>query len=110
VNPVLIRNFLDANHFTALLKMYLENYELNKMVEIVNPVSFSMDEIINEFEKCFYKKFNLKLDTAINDFAVFELHDQLSVELFEKCGITTDNYMHHLLKKYYPLPIVKKDY
>lgn len=101
VNPVLIRNFLDAAHFTALLKIYLENYEVNKVIEIVNPISFTMGEIINEFENAFSKSFRLKEITETNDFALFELNDQLSIELFSHCNIFTRNYIRRLLKKYY---------
>ena len=107
VNPVLERNFLDVSHFISLLKKYLENYERNKIVEIVNPVSFTMGEMVYEFENYYSKKFNVEMQNAATDFAVFELNRELSVELFESCHLSTLNYIARLLKKYYKdVPIV----
>ena len=106
INPVLKRNFLDANHFSTLLKGYLQKYPVNKTIEVVNPLSFSMGEIIDEFEKCFLKKFKMKRETETNDFAFFELNNQLSSKLFKVNNISTQNYIPDLLKKYYlELPV-----
>lgn len=101
VNPFLERNFLDASHFSSLLKNYLENYDLNQVVEIVNPLSFTMNQIISDFEKCFSQKFHLRKETEKSDFAVFELNIELSKILFKNCNISIDNYIPRLLKKYY---------
>ena len=101
VNPILERNFLDVSHFTSLLKNYLENYDLNQIVEIVNPLSFTMNQLISDFEKCFSKRFHLKKESGKNDFAVFELNTKLSKILFKNCNISIDNYIPRLLKKYY---------
>jgi nucleoside-diphosphate-sugar epimerase len=100
INPLVIRNFLDANHFTILLRTYLQNYSTNKIIEIVNPVSYTMDEIIREFEKFFCKRFLVER-SAVNDFAVFDLNTGLSLELFAQFDIGTENYIPGLLKKYY---------
>ncbi|HET7115939.1 MAG TPA: hypothetical protein VFI29_05585, partial [Hanamia sp.] len=86
VNPVLIRNFLDAAHFAKLLRVYLSRYETNKIVEIVNPVSYSMEQIINEFEHFFSKRFNLQKVNEVNDFALFELDAGLTLKLVKECG------------------------
>ena len=111
VNPVLIRNFLDADHFSTLLKKYLRDYTGNKVIEIINPVSFTMGDIVEQFEKTFLKKFCLNAVTETTDFAVFELNDQLSRTLFENCNISTQDYIPRLLKKYYlPLPVEKLNY
>lgn len=101
INPVLERNFLDAAHFISLLENYLEVHERNRVIEIVNPLSFTMAEIVNQFENCFSKKFNLELHSESKDFAVFELNPELSKELFESCHISVQNYIPRLLKKYY---------
>lgn len=103
VNPIVIRNFLDAAHFAALLQNYLNNFEVNKIIEIVNPVSYTMAEIIIEFENYFLKKFMIQSVSEINDFALFELNNQLSISLFVKCNISTNRYIPYLLKKYYPV-------
>ena len=65
-----------------------------------------MGEIIDEFEKCFLKKFKMKKETETNDFALFELNNQLSSKLFKVNNISTQNYIPDLLKKYYlELPV-----
>lgn len=104
INPVLIRNFLDAQHLITLLKEYMTRNQINKIIEIINPVSFTMAQIVIEFEKCFSKRFHFKKEIENTDFAVFELNDHLSQKLFERCEISTENYIPHLLKKYY-LPL-----
>lgn len=101
VNPVVTRNFLDTAHFTSLLQSYLDTNSVNKIIEIVNPASFTMDEIINEFEKYFGKKFIIKKVSEISDFALFELNIELSLDLFAKCCIPTKDYIPNLLSKYY---------
>jgi len=101
VNPVLTRNFLDAAHFAKLLFSYLNNYEKNKIVEIVNPVSYTMEQIVNEFEQFFSRKFNLTKVNEVNDFALFELNPHLTLELMTLCGLSFDDHIQSLLKKYY---------
>ncbi|HEY5367875.1 MAG TPA: hypothetical protein VIJ75_02695 [Hanamia sp.] len=103
VNPVLIRNFLDARHFATLLKVYLENGGRNKMVEIINPASYSMQQIVNEFEHFFSKRFNLQKVNEVNDFALFELDASLTLKLMKECGLSFDDHIQSLLKKYYSM-------
>ena len=108
VNPALIRNFLDVEHFVSLLEEYISGYPLNKIVEIVNPVSYSMSDIIHEFETFFSKKFTIEF-TSESDFAVFELNPQLSLRLMEKAGVCFHDPIVDLLKKYYsPEPLKKR--
>lgn len=101
VNPAVTRNFLDTSHLTTLLQTYLNKYSTNKIIEIVNPVSFTMDQIINEFEKYFLKRFIIKRVSEIGDFALFELNVELSLDLFTICNIPTNDYTSNLLSKYY---------
>ena len=101
VNPDVTRNILDSSHFVSLIQTYLNKYSLNKIIEIVNPVSFTMDQIIYEFEKYFRKKFAIKRISEISDFAIFELNVELSRHLFATCNISTKDYLTNLLIKYY---------
>lgn len=96
-----IRNFLGAEHFTTLLQIYLSNYELNSTIEIVNPVSYSMQHIIHAFEKFFLKKFTLRESTAANDFAHFELNKELTEKLMKIGGLNFEDHIENLLRKYY---------
>lgn len=101
VNPVLIRNFLDVDHFVSLLDSYLKYFKKNKIVEIVNPVSYTMKQIIDDFEKFFSKKFILHLVDDNSDFALFDLNPQLSLELMQRSGVCFHDPITALLKKYY---------
>jgi len=101
INPLVTRNFLDVSDFVILLQTYLKNYHSNKIIEIVNPISFTMDQIINEFENYFEKKFIKKTGSEIIEFALFELDTELSLELFARCNISTHHYIPNLLSKYY---------
>ena len=101
VNPFLIRNFLDVDHFVLLLEAYLNNYEKNKVVQIVNPESYAMQQVIDQFEKFFSKKFVLTTVNNGNDFAFFDLNTDLSVELMEKSTVHFNDHIIELLKKYY---------
>lgn len=96
-----IRNFLDADHFTALLQAYLNKHEINKTIEIVNPISYTMQQIIDVFEKFFSKKFNLQKSKSSNSFALFELNTSLSKELMKTEKLDFDNHIESLLIKYY---------
>ena len=96
-----IRNFLDADHFADLIKAYLTHFEMNKTIEIVNPESYAMEEVINKFEAFYSKKFNLRKSNPANDFALFELNPELSLELFKIEGLTFDDHIQSLLGKYY---------
>jgi hypothetical protein len=101
VNPFVTRNFLDVSHFVSLLQFYLNNYNINRIIEIVNPVSFTMDQIIYEFEKYFDKKFNINRVSQITGFAIFELSVQLSFDLFAQSNLEIKDYISYLLSKYY---------
>ena len=101
VNPVLTRNFLDAAHFASLLAHYLNHGDRNKIVEIANPVSYTMQQIVNEFEQFFSRRFNLQGVYEVNDFALFKLDTRLTLQLMKECGLSFDDHIQSLLKKYY---------
>lgn len=108
VNPVLTRNFLDVDHFVSLLNVYLTKYQKNKIVEIVNPISYPMQEIINDFEKFFCKKFILQSISDKNDFALFEINPKLSLELINESGLSFDKHITALLEKYYAVDSIER--
>lgn len=107
VNPVLKRNFLDVDHFVSLLNAYLDNYKKNKIVEIVNPVSYSMHEVIDAFEKFFSKKFVLQKVNS-SDFAFFEINPELSLELISQSDLSFHNHITALLEKYYAVDSIQR--
>ena len=103
VNESVLRNMLDVSHFASLLNCYLDIfYKRNTIIELVNPISFSMAEIISEFEFFFRRSFIKKKVESSNQFACFEADTGLSELLIDKCNIGLDDYIHLLLKEYYP--------
>lgn len=109
INRNLLRNFLDVEHFTSLLDAYLkiDNNSFVNMIEIANPVSYSMQQVIEEFEFFFKKKFRLFNDYELSNYAQFEINSILSQNLFRQCDISLNNYIHSLLKKYYCQLIIR---
>ena len=105
VNGSTKRNVLDVDHFIDLTDHYLKNYKpVNGHIDIVNPVSYNMDEILKEFEMVFEKKF-IRNHSPIS-IAKFESSCAFSKILFSECGIEMDNYLNTIIKKYY-LPVAK---
>lgn len=101
INPVAIRNILDVSDFAILLQSYLQHYEVNRVIEIVNPVSFNMKEVVVIFEDFFQKKFNISWEAENMDIALFEFNTDLSMALFAGCNLSTRNYIQKVLSKYY---------
>ena len=103
----MMRNILDTDHFIDLFNYYLHHlHQKNDIVDIINPVSYNMTEILNAFETVFSKKFNK--DQSEDNIAYFKAPVTLSLALVKKCNIDLDNYLSDVLHKYY-LPIVKKN-
>lgn len=100
VNELIIRNVLDVDHFVLLFEYYLNHFfTKNCIIDLVNPVSFNMREILSAFEATFSKKFaRNQLD---DHFAYFGAPCNLSLILVEQCTIPLENYLLNLLKKYY---------
>jgi len=95
-----MRNILDADHFTDLFDYYLKNeYHKNHIINIINPVTFNMAEILKAFEVVFNKSF---LKNHVEDsIAYFDAPAGLSLLLLENCDINLDNYLSTVIKKYY---------
>lgn len=102
----IIRNILDVDHFIQLFDYYLNNYpQQNDTINIINPVSFNMAEILTAFEISFSKTF---IKNHLEDsFAYFKAPVILSLDLVNKCNINLDNYLAKVLEKYYPKIINK---
>lgn len=100
VNESIVRNILDVDHFVLLFESYLNNFLVkNCTIDLVNPVSFNMGEILNAFETTFSKKFSRNhLD---DHFAYFGAPCILSSKLVEHCKISLNKYLLTLLNKYY---------
>jgi dTDP-4-dehydrorhamnose reductase len=101
VDESVIRNVLDIDHLITFLRFYLDTmYEENATIDLVNPMSYTMAEMLKEFEIYFSDKF-IKRYSAQNSFARFEASTLLSEFLVNECSINLDNYVSSLLKKYY---------
>lgn len=99
-----VRNMLDVDHFVDLLNCFLLKYHsVSKLIEIHNPISYTMADIISEFELFYLKKFITRETEDQNNFAVFELDSTLSTVLIGDSNISLVQYIPGLLKKYYPI-------
>jgi dTDP-4-dehydrorhamnose reductase len=101
VTESVIRNILDIDDFIKLFEYYLTHFpHENTTVDIVNPISYNMAEILYEFERIFSTKF-IKRPSEDN-IAYFQAPVEFSLSLSKKCNISLDNYLPVILKKYYP--------
>jgi dTDP-4-dehydrorhamnose reductase len=101
VDESVIRNVLDIDHLITIVNFYLHNfYQKNEIINLVNPASYTMAQILNEFEEVFSEKF-IRENSAQNNFAHFEANTELSASIFNNCNVDLDNYISCLLKKYY---------
>lgn len=95
-----IRNILDTDHFIELFDYYLCHlHRLNNVINIVNPVSYTMSEILKAFETIFSKSFIA--NHSEDNIAHFEAPAALSVSLVKSCNINFENYLASVLEKYY---------
>jgi dTDP-4-dehydrorhamnose reductase len=101
VDESVIRNVLDVDHLITVVDFYLNNYyQRNATIDLVNPISHTMAEMLKEFEMLFVEKFVIANNTQ-NNFARFEADTKLSESIMGECNIVLDNYISRLLKKYY---------
>jgi dTDP-4-dehydrorhamnose reductase len=96
-----LRNILDVDHFMRLVDHYIIHYKKEPAtLNIVNSLSYSMFEIIREFETIFQRKF-IRSEAEIK-IAKFEAPCLFSAKLIEESGIELNNYLADVIKKYYP--------
>lgn len=103
------RNVLDVDHFIELLNYYLNHFpQKNTTIDIVNPISYKMGEIITEFELVFSKAFiRSHLEETI---AYFKAPAHLSLSLVNNCNVNLDDYLARILRKYYTPIVIKANY
>ena len=103
VNDSIVRNILDVDHFLILFKYYLTHFLTgNTVIDLINPVSFKMKDILSAFENIFSRKFLTKING--DSFAHFEATSEMTLKLTEYCEISWENYLSSVIKKYY-LPV-----
>lgn len=99
VNRNVVRNVLDIDDFTLMVNNFLHNNNSNGIAEIVNPVSYTMGEILTAFEDVFRKKFNICIQNE--GYALFNISPGISGKLASEAGIDQENYLHRVITKYY---------
>jgi nucleoside-diphosphate-sugar epimerase len=97
------RNFLDVDHVRILVNYILQNNSENNIINVANPISISVLELVNQFEKYLGKKAHFELLDKGQSFNVdvsdiFKALQVLNLKFDE-------NYILNLLKKYYPFDI-----
>ena len=92
------RNFLDVEHLLLMVKQLIKQQCTSGVYYLINPLSHSLLVVVSEFEKIIKVKANPDIVNLGNR---FECDTSLSITLFNDIGLSTDNYLHLLLKKYY---------
>lgn len=96
-----VRNILDVEDFITLFNYYLQNIaQKNSTINIVNPISYRMGDIVKMFENIFDKKFHLEHSEI--EIAQFDAPCDFSNSLVNACKIKMENYLPAVIKKYYP--------
>ena len=97
------RNFLDVDHVRIIVNYMLQNNSGNKIFNVANPISISVLELVNQFEKYLGKKANFEL---LDKGQSFNVDISGILEPLQILGLKFDeNYILTLLKKYYPFDI-----
>jgi nucleoside-diphosphate-sugar epimerase len=100
VEESVVRNILDVEHFIELFECYLKySFQRNQVINIVNPRSYKMADILNGFEYVFEIKF--KKQPLAESVAHFRAPKSLSLSLANKCNINFEDYLNSVIKKYY---------
>ncbi len=92
------RNILDIDHLYSMVLKVIESNTINKTVDLLNPVSLNMVEIVQTVERFLQKKGDYKL---LDIGSYFEVDKSLSSKLFDELNIEQENYLLRTLKKYY---------
>jgi dTDP-4-dehydrorhamnose reductase len=97
------RNLLDIKHLCAMAHRVIETETLNKTIFLINPLSYSVLEIVVCLETILKKKANytvVEKDITFNIDAASNIDTTLSIKLFDDLFIPTENYLQTLFLKY----------
>ncbi len=84
------RNLLHINHLCSMTNSFISENNLNQTIYLVNPVAYSVLEIVACFEEILNKKANYNL---VDKGANFDTPIELSQRLFTKIGISSIDYL-----------------
>jgi nucleoside-diphosphate-sugar epimerase len=96
------RNLIDIDDmYKIVFEIIKENYKPNSIINVANPVSYSVLNIIRALE-LHLKKDSLHIETSKGTF--FEINTQAISTYIDKLNIKFDsNYLQNLLTKYFPI-------
>ncbi len=94
------RNILDVDHLIQMLDFYLKdnNKIENKIININNPNSYSILEVVKSFEKQLWKQWKYIIK---NKWDWIDFNTEISKSLFNSLSIDTEIYLDNIIKKYY---------
>ena len=94
------RNLVDTDDFFFMVDYILKNNILsNKIINIANPISYNVKNIVTSLETILHQKAN---SIPISKGSSFTIDISLILPVIEKLGINFDGlYLDRLLKKYY---------
>ena len=84
------RNLLNISHLCKMTNRLIEKNVVNDTVYLVNPIAYTVVEIVSCFEQILQKKANY---TVVNKGANFDFPTDLSQLLFDELHISTEHYL-----------------
>ena len=93
------RSVIDVSHVASMVDLLVRKDEFDKTINLVNPITYSILEIVQLLEDIFKRNAEMVLMSGGENFqcesaATLQLANQLGIEFNE-------NYLHALLRKYY---------
>lgn len=92
------RNLLDVDHLVMMVNELLNNGHCNEIVYLLNPVDIHILDLLKKIELFLQKK--AKYVAVDKESAVVGIDKTLSVNLFDKLGISEEGYADRLISKY----------
>lgn len=91
------RNILDVDHLIVMLDETIKRKYENRIVYLLNPIDYSMTQIVTECELFLNKKANFDI---VEKGASFQYDKGLSMLLFNELDIKDKDYINKVLTKY----------
>jgi nucleoside-diphosphate-sugar epimerase len=94
------RNILDVNHMASISEKVISNFSENSIVNIANPISVSVVEIVEEMEAALGKKAIYNFIDGLTDNYKIDVTRMMNC-IDHSSYIFDDKYLNSVIKKYY---------
>jgi hypothetical protein len=94
------RNILDLNHMTAISEKVISNFSGNEIVNIANPISVSVIEIVEEMQAALGKKANFSFIDFLSDDYKIDVSKMMEI-IDPSVYFFDDKYLNRVIRRYY---------